>query len=399
MPADKVAPDLSPRDRAANLAVSLDRLDNTVQYSWLIEIARQTFHRFPARPDRGRREPSTSCTIGPTVRGRRPGLGPPAVWGAVGSRGGFLDQRVRRPARGLGPIEVRPLPADRRPGAQAALAGDGRAAAAGDERRRSRLRQPRGSPLGALCSIISSATGPRRAPSACRPTSAPPPSDAQESRSRSDPESPAPDGLAARRARRDPPIGLLDARGILFGIPFAVRSDDRSDPQRLSDRSLRRSRPVRSAGELARLRRPFQRIPARDFSDFDPCSRRGGRARGVRLDLSQRRSHGALVVLERAGVHRGRFLQGQTLQAVPKTVKLVGYYSDAYTLEFVLPKFNMYRRLLAETLAEEGMVAGRDGRPTEALELGAVGFWLGKPQGRIFGFESCRPRVAASRAT
>jgi glucuronate isomerase len=42
------------------------------------------------------------------------------------------------------------------------------------------------------------------------------------------------------------------------------------------------------------------------------------------------------------------------LQAVPKT-KLVGYYSDAYKLEFVLPKFNMYRRVLAETLADDTM--------------------------------------------
>lgn len=40
------------------------------------------------------------------------------------------------------------------------------------------------------------------------------------------------------------------------------------------------------------------------------------------------------------------------LQAVPKT-KLVGYYSDAYKLEFVLPKFSMYRRVLAGLLAEE----------------------------------------------
>lgn len=40
------------------------------------------------------------------------------------------------------------------------------------------------------------------------------------------------------------------------------------------------------------------------------------------------------------------------LQAVPKT-KLVGYYSDAYKLEFVLPKFSMYRQVLAGLLAEE----------------------------------------------
>src|SRR5262249_58588079 len=37
------------------------------------------------------------------------------------------------------------------------------------------------------------------------------------------------------------------------------------------------------------------------------------------------------------------------LQAVPKT-KQIGYYSDAYKLEFALPKFNMYRRILAQIL-------------------------------------------------
>jgi glucuronate isomerase len=40
------------------------------------------------------------------------------------------------------------------------------------------------------------------------------------------------------------------------------------------------------------------------------------------------------------------------LQAVPKT-KQIGYYSDAYKLEFVLPKFNMYRRILAKVLADD----------------------------------------------
>jgi glucuronate isomerase len=40
------------------------------------------------------------------------------------------------------------------------------------------------------------------------------------------------------------------------------------------------------------------------------------------------------------------------LQAVPKT-KQIGYYSDMYKLEFGLPKFNMYRRLLARILAED----------------------------------------------
>ena len=52
----------------------------------------------------------------------------------------------------------------------------------------------------------------------------------------------------------------------------------------------------------------------------------------------------------------------ERLQAVPKT-KQVGYYSDAYKLEFVLPKFGTYRRILAGVLADEFV---RPGRATEA---------------------------------
>ena len=42
----------------------------------------------------------------------------------------------------------------------------------------------------------------------------------------------------------------------------------------------------------------------------------------------------------------------ERITAVPKT-KLIGYYSDAYKLEFVLPKYGMYRRVLATVLADE----------------------------------------------
>jgi glucuronate isomerase len=55
------------------------------------------------------------------------------------------------------------------------------------------------------------------------------------------------------------------------------------------------------------------------------------------------------------------------LTAVPKS-KLIGYYSDAYKLEFVLPKFNMYRRSLAKVLAEEFVATGRLSE-YEAVEL------------------------------
>ncbi len=56
------------------------------------------------------------------------------------------------------------------------------------------------------------------------------------------------------------------------------------------------------------------------------------------------------------------------ITAIPQT-KYVGYYSDMYKLEFALPKFRMYRRILAKVLAEE-FVVERKWSETRALELG-----------------------------
>src|SRR5208282_4649706 len=78
------------------------------------------------------------------------------------------------------------------------------------------------------------------------------------------------------------------------------------------------------------------------------------------------------------------------IQALPK-VKLLGYYSDAYKLEFILPKFNMYRRILAETLAEE-CVRGRGWSVDRALQLGKV-VLLDNPR-RIFGQNRWSPGTA-----
>jgi glucuronate isomerase len=55
------------------------------------------------------------------------------------------------------------------------------------------------------------------------------------------------------------------------------------------------------------------------------------------------------------------------LQAVPK-VKQIGYYSDMYKLEFGLPKFNMYRRILAQVLADD-FIRTRIYTEAQALEL------------------------------
>ena len=58
------------------------------------------------------------------------------------------------------------------------------------------------------------------------------------------------------------------------------------------------------------------------------------------------------------------------LQAVPMT-KQIGYYSDMYKLEFALPKFAMYRRILARILAED-FVTERGWSVERAVELGKL---------------------------
>ncbi len=56
------------------------------------------------------------------------------------------------------------------------------------------------------------------------------------------------------------------------------------------------------------------------------------------------------------------------LEAVPQT-KQIGYYSDAYKLEFCLPKFAMYKRILAKLLAER-FVVERGWSEAAAVDLG-----------------------------
>jgi glucuronate isomerase len=68
------------------------------------------------------------------------------------------------------------------------------------------------------------------------------------------------------------------------------------------------------------------------------------------------------------------------LQAVPKT-KQIGYYSDMYKLEFALPKFNMYRRVLARILADDFV---RSGTTTEAGAIDLARHLLRENVRRIF---------------
>jgi glucuronate isomerase len=78
---------------------------------------------------------------------------------------------------------------------------------------------------------------------------------------------------------------------------------------------------------------------------------------------------------------------GARLEAVPQS-KQIGYYSDMYKLEFALPKFNMYKRLLAKVLAQR-FVIDRGWSEQRAVSLGQQ-VLRGNVE-RIFGFEPSPP--------
>jgi glucuronate isomerase len=69
------------------------------------------------------------------------------------------------------------------------------------------------------------------------------------------------------------------------------------------------------------------------------------------------------------------------VQAVPKT-KQIGYYSDAYKLEFILPKYNMYRRVLSQILADDFV---RTGVYSETQAIAFARLLLRENAERIFG--------------
>ncbi|MFV2067555.1 MAG: amidohydrolase, partial [Pirellulales bacterium] len=71
------------------------------------------------------------------------------------------------------------------------------------------------------------------------------------------------------------------------------------------------------------------------------------------------------------------------LEAVPAT-KQIGYYSDMYKLEFALPKFAMYKRILARILANR-FVIDRRWPEERAVELG-ITVLRGNVE-RLFGIE------------
>ena len=82
------------------------------------------------------------------------------------------------------------------------------------------------------------------------------------------------------------------------------------------------------------------------------------------------------------------------LEAVPRT-KQIGYYSDMYKLEFALPKFAMYKRILAKVLAER-FVIDRGWPEEQAVDFGKQ-VLRGNVE-EIFGFHATNAGSTAADA-
>src|SRR3954454_9209178 len=372
MPADLVAPGLDPRTRAGNLAGYLDRIDNTVQYSWLLEIAR-TFHDFT-------HDRITPQNIGELYdRADRPRDGAAwdrEVWTKTHLEAVFLTNDFDDPLEGWDTRRFVPC-----------LRTDDLVLKLHEPSTLERLRKSTGVDVQDLASLREAVLRTferfvKRGARACA-ISLPP-------------------DFIPRRAT--PRRAVTPVRRAIQGMD--LRPDEHEE--------IRTSVFWMLAEFCAELRMPFD-LMIGPIRNVYPAGVAGGRDlfdRRVSLhDYRDLFNHFAGVTFpvstlspDAGGelvayswifpnvVPMGHWWYSNIpayiaadlrarLQAVPK-VKQVGYYSDAYKLEFVLPKFNTFRRVLCETLVDDG-VKGRGWSIEQALDV-ARAVLLDNPR-RIFG--------------
>jgi glucuronate isomerase len=372
MPAEQVSPDLDPKTRSQNLAEYLERIDNTVQYSWLVEIAR-AFHGF----DHDRITPRNLVALYDRALHEQDGSEwDRHVWVATGLEGVFLTNEFDDPLEGWDTRHYVPC-----------LRTDDLVLKLHDSRTIERLRRCSGVDVQDLTSLREAigrvfehftSKGAR----ACA-ISLPP-------------------EFVPRRA--SPRRAVTPVRRAIRSLD--LRSDEHEEIRTLVFWML--------AEFCADYRLPFD-LMIGPIRNVYPAGVNGGRDlfdRRVSLyDYRELFNHFASVTFPVSTLspdasaelvayswifpnvlpmghwwysNLPAFIAADLrsrIQALPK-VKLLGYYSDAYKLEFILPKFNMYRRVLAETLAEE-CVRGRGWPLERAVEL-AKAILLDNPR-RVFG--------------
>ena len=371
MPADRVDPGLDPRSRARNLAGWLDAIDNTVQYSWLLEIAR-TFHGFP----HDRITPETIDDL--CDRADHHADGPDwdrEVWERTNLEAVFLTNDFDDPLDAWDTARYVPC-----------LRTDDLVLKLHEPATRERLARATnvdvGDPAGLRLAIGAIfgyfvAHGARACAISLPPDFAP--------------------------GEPTPKRAVTPLRRALHGMD--LRPDEHDE--------VRRAVFWMIAEFCAEYRLPFDLMigpirgvyPAGVAGGRDLFDRRVSlhdfralfnRLPGVTFPISTLSPDAAAELVAYAWIFPNVVPMGHwwysnvpafiaadlaaRLQALPRT-KPVGYYSDAYTLEFVLPKFNMYRRVLAEVLAEDA-IRGR-GWPAERA-LGVARQLLLENPRRIF---------------
>jgi glucuronate isomerase len=358
MPAERVDPSLAPQVRARHLAQHLDQLDNTVQYSWLLEIA-QTFHGFP----HDRINPETIEELYQSAERSRDGAAwDKEVWSRSHLEAVFLTNEFDDPLEGWDTAKYIPC-----------LRTDDLVLKLHEHATVERLRRSTNVDVQDVATLHRAigvlferfvARGARACAISLPPDFIP------------QPASPKRATTPLRRALNQMDLRAdehTEIRRLVFWTLAEYCADFRL-PFDLMIGPIRNVYPAGVAGGRDLFDRRVSLADYRALFNHFP---------GVTFPISTLAPDAAAELVAYAWIFPNvvplghwwysnipAFIAGDLrarLQAVPK-VKVVGYYSDAYKLEFILPKFNMYRRILAETLADDA-IGDRGWSVERALDL------------------------------
>ena len=217
-------PGLAPKEKVGRLVEYLAPLENTIQSSWLIEMAQRVLRL--RRTTRSTPATGKRCTTGPPRKCASP-TGPQQVLQKQQAGSGVSDQRLRRSAGRLRHQRVHPLPADRRPGVSPGEAERARAAGEGDRHVGRTMPQSLRSGDRQAVRAFHRRAAPGPARFRCRRISRPRKVDGRARPARPLPRSggraPQPTDAAARPGA----LRVLDAGRVLRRVQAAVRPDDR----------------------------------------------------------------------------------------------------------------------------------------------------------------------------
>jgi glucuronate isomerase len=358
MPAERVDPALAPQVRARHLAQHLNQLDNTIQYSWLLEIA-QTFYGFPHE----RITPETIEELYQSAERSRDGAAwDKEVWSRSQLEAVFLTNDFDDPLEGWDTAKYVPC-----------LRTDDLVLKLHERSTIERLRRSTGVDVQDVATLQRAigvlferfvARGARACAISLPPDFVP------------HPASPKRATTPLRRALNQMEL-RADEHTEIRRLVFWTLAEYCADFQLPFDLMIGPIRNVYPAGVAGGRDLFDRRVSLADYRDlFNHFSR-------VTFPISTLAPDAAAELVAYAWIFPNVVPLGHwwysnipafiaadlraRLQAVPK-VKLVGYYSDAYKLEFILPKFNMYRRVLAETLADDA-IGARGWSVERALDL------------------------------